>query len=97
VDDFERLLLEYLVAIGLPILSLPSPTAQVAVVALVVAIAVLAVAATVVLLQIIGALRPRTVQGILVVSSGISKPKSRAIRGPARARAPSLVAEFARA
>jgi len=92
VDDFERLLLEYLVA-----LSAPSLVPYLAVVALVVAVAVLAAVVTVVLLHIIGALRFRAAPSVRVTRPESPRPKSSAIRGPVRARAPSLSGEFARA
>ena len=92
MDDFERMLFEYLVTVSVAGLG-----PQLAVLALVVAVAMLAIAVSAVLLQLIGVLRFRAAPSVLAPWFDTHRPTSTVFRGPARARAPSIVGEFARA
>lgn len=92
MDGFERMLFEYLVTITAPGLA-----PHLAGVALVVALSLMAVAVAVVLLHVIGVLRFRSASSIRFSSQVPAAPRSRTLRGPVRARAPSADREPARA
>ena len=93
MDDFERMLFEYLVTV-----TVPGLTPHLGVITLAVAVAVLAlVAVAVVLLYVIRVLRFRATRVIRSAPIAVLAPRDRAVRGPVRARAPSRAGEFAHA
>ena len=93
MDDFERMLFEYLVTVTAPGLA-----PHLGVITLAVAVAVLALAAVaVVLLYVILVLRFRATPVVRATPLAVVAPRDRAVRGPVRARAPSGTGEFAHA
>jgi hypothetical protein len=94
VNSFEWMLLEFLVAATGP-LAAADVSPQVAVAALVVTVTLIALA--VVLLHMIGVLRFPPASRVRSVPREAADQKSRTVRGPVRARAPSVDREPARA
>ena len=92
VDDVGKLLLDYLV-----IISAPSLTPRLDLIALVVVVGMLAAAVAVVLLHVIGVLRFGSTPGILATRFEPGGMRGRSVRGRARARAPSTFGVPARA
>jgi hypothetical protein len=93
MDEFERMLFEYLVTI-----SVPGLAPHLGMITLAVAVGVLAlavIAAT--LLHVIRVLRFRAAPVIRSTPIEVPAPAGRIVRGPARARAPSSPGEFAHA